>query len=276
MINRNLKSALVYAQNYNFAVFPVHSIRNNGCSCGNINCPSPAKHPRIFNGVKGATKETSQIIEWWNKWPDANIGIACGEISNITVLDIDIKPLSDGRITLTELEFLNGKLPLTPIQNTGSGGCHIFFDYEPSLKNIVAFLPGLDIRNNGGYIVAAPSIHNSGSSYSWMKSHHIKDIQISKMPIWLLEKADLNNREAKSSAIKNNDKWINILKGITEGGRNNAATSLAGYLFYKKIDLSILVWIMEQWNKNNSPPLDGKELENIILSIGKKSGFKYE
>ena len=82
------KQALNYIKK-GFAVFPLYSVTDGRCFCGRPNCPSPGKHPRTKNGVKDASKSEQQIIEWWTKWPDANIGIATGAVSGIIAVDVD-------------------------------------------------------------------------------------------------------------------------------------------------------------------------------------------
>lgn len=272
-MNKNLKSALIYAGHFNFAVLPVHTMTSTGCSCNNPSCNSPAKHPRNSNGVSGATKDINQINEWWTKWPDANIGIACGEISQITVIDVDVKQQIDGLTTIKNLEKLYDSIPVTPMQNSGGNGQHYFFKYEPSIKTSVRNLPGIDIRNDKSFIIAAPSVHASMRIYRWVTSNHICKVKLSKMPDWLL--SVLKGPEVQSRSVRNSyDKWYSIITGVQEGGRNNAATSLVGYLFYKNIDLSIILWVMENWNKQNKPPLQVRELENVILSVAKMQGVR--
>jgi putative DNA primase/helicase len=81
--------ALTYAR-YRFRVFPCHEIENDGfCSCGATACNSAGKHPRIKGWQQQATINEAQIVEWWGRWPNANIGVPCGERTNLTVLDVD-------------------------------------------------------------------------------------------------------------------------------------------------------------------------------------------
>jgi hypothetical protein len=81
--------ALQYAR-MGLAVLPMHTVKNDACSCSKgAKCTNPGKHPRNVNGVKGASTEPAQIREWWSAFPKANIGIACGTISNILAIDID-------------------------------------------------------------------------------------------------------------------------------------------------------------------------------------------
>jgi hypothetical protein len=50
-----------------------------------------------------------QVGDWFNRWPNANIGIVTGEISNLLVLDID--PKRGGDISLEGLERQYGRCP---------------------------------------------------------------------------------------------------------------------------------------------------------------------
>lgn len=272
-LNRMLESALIYAKKFNFAVFPLNWIECGQCSCNKPNCTAQGKHPLVYSGVKSATKNEQQIIEWWTKWPKANIAIACGEISNLFVVDVDIKDTVDGRDTIRQLESQFGLMPTTPTQISGSMGLHYFFKYNDSVtQNAVGFLPGLDIRSNGGYIIAAPSMHITGKRYEWEVSSHIADIPIIEAPNWLL------NLIEKRTATKDNKKpssyWTGIMAGVNQGGRNQAATSLIGYLLRRYVDTALVVEIVDIWNERNKPPLSNDELEKIMISIARKEGLR--
>jgi len=145
-------------------VFPLHSITDSGrCSCRE-NCPSPGKHPRTVHGVKQATTDPLVINNWFQSWPDANIGIATGKASGLVVFDFDFK--DDGMSFLQTLER-----PDTLEQQTGSGATQYFFKYpsEGSIRNRTKVNGiGMDIRGDGGYIVAPPSNHKSGQLYEWI------------------------------------------------------------------------------------------------------------
>lgn len=171
-----LSAALNYAK-YGWYVFPCHSIKNGACSCGNHECKSPGKHPRIKHGLHSATSDESQIKEWWTKWPTANIGVKTGPDSKIWVVDAD---LPDGP---GEVEKMN--LPETLKQKTGSGGFQYFFQWNGvDIRNSAkALAPGVDIRGDGGYVIIPPSNHISGGHYEW-----INKIKAVKAPDWLYEK----------------------------------------------------------------------------------------
>ena len=156
-------SALEYAARGWF-VIPLHSPTARGCSCGRADCQSPAKHPRTAHGLKDASRESATIREWWERWPDANIGILTGPESGFFVLDVDGK---QGEESLIELERRGCHLPDTYTVRTGGGGQHLYFlwlqgaDVRNSQSKIA---PGLDIRGQGGYVAAPPSLHASGAA----------------------------------------------------------------------------------------------------------------
>ena len=270
-INNNdsklLKSALAYATKFNFSVIPLHWIENSRCSCGQKGLCSEGKHPLTKNGVKDATKDITQIIKWWNKWPNANIGIACGVKSDIFVVDVDVDNTIDGHDTLKDLENRYGKLPNTPMQLTGSGGTHYIFKNNVEIKNLVKFLPGLDIRAEDGYILGAPSSPISGKEYIWEVNSHILDVPIVEAPNWLLNIARQYNKKVLKK--RPSTYWVELFKGTSEGNRNNGATSLTGYLFRKYLDIELICEIVEMWNERNVPPLSQKELESIVISVAK-------
>ena len=158
------RAALQYAER-GWPVIPLHSFTARGCSCGQADCKSPAKHPRTTHGVKDASCDPAVISEWWTHWPDANIGIVTGPESGILVLDVDGK---QGEESLVELKGRACHLPDTYTVRTGGGGQHLYFlwpegaDVHNSASKIA---PGLDVRGRSGYVVAPPSAHASGARY---------------------------------------------------------------------------------------------------------------
>ena len=55
-----------------------------------------------------------------------------------------------------------------------------------AIRNSTGFLPGLDTRATGGYIVAAPSYHKERDRwYVWGVDHHPDDVALTTAPGWL-------------------------------------------------------------------------------------------
>lgn len=169
MQNEIHKAATEYAS-MGWHVFPLHTVDKEGhCSCGNVTCGDAGKHPRVARGLKEASRDLNKIDEWFGPdAPPANIGVVTGEISGITVLDIDIGEGKFGAESWAEAIKDHGE-PDTLIAETGSGGMHVIFQYNSALKTASNVLgKGVDCRNDGGYIVAAPSRHRSGGQYKWL------------------------------------------------------------------------------------------------------------
>jgi len=132
------------------------------------------KVPATQHGVKDATGDKRKIEAWWTATPDANIGLACGAVSGgIYVIDIDYDPRKgkDGFDALSD----NGIVfPKAVSQSTPRGGLHCLFRTDVPIGNKVNFMPGVDIRGDGGYIVVEPS-HlvpydgcPDGGHYKWL------------------------------------------------------------------------------------------------------------
>jgi hypothetical protein len=157
-------AALEYAER-GWPVIPLHSPTAAGCSCGRTDCKSLGKHPRTDHGWKNGSRDPATIREWWQRWPDANIGIVTGLESGIFVLDVDGR---QGEESLTELAQRGCHLPDTYTVRSGGGGRHLYFLWPEGadVRNSQSMIaPGLDIRGQGGYVVAPPSVHASGARY---------------------------------------------------------------------------------------------------------------
>jgi len=167
-----MKAALWYARK-GWPVFPVYGITDGRCTCTKDACSSPGKHPAIAGGFLKATTEPDQIERWWTEHPDRNIGVATGRVSGLLVVDID--PDKGGEETLAALERKHGALPmtvqvLTGLAGSGGRGRHLYFELPPvPIKSGVEVLgPGLDIRADGGYVIASPSLHVTGVTYEYV------------------------------------------------------------------------------------------------------------
>ena len=185
-----LQSALAYAS-FGWAVFPTHSIRDGLCTCGRPACTSPGKHPLTRHGFKDATTDPEVIRRWWRKYPWANIAIATGEKSGrLLVIDIDCKPSRgiSGEETWQEVEQ---GCPATVEVLTGGGGRHLYFNYPDSVKiksGVGMIGPGVDVRADGGYVLAPPSLHLSGKRYEWEGSSDPLDgVAVAPVPDWVLK-----------------------------------------------------------------------------------------
>lgn len=122
----------------------------------------------------------SQVWEWWQKWPTANIGIVTGKISNLMTVDCDSQ---------TGIDAVNELLPdsfLTPTVRTPSGGQHYHFKYRKGLVSRTRALTDSDVRTDGGYIIVPPSKNGKGQ-YAWLSGLRISDIPPAEMPDTLFD-----------------------------------------------------------------------------------------
>jgi putative DNA primase/helicase len=166
-------------------VLALHSIHDRHCSCADgPDCAHAGKHPRTSNGIYDATTDPALITPSWNKWPDANIGIATGTRSDIFVLDVDGET---GRASLRRLKAQHGPLPKTVMVKTGKGGHYYFRCGGARVPNRVGHPgDGIDVRGDGGYVVAAGSIHVSGAMYRFAKGRGLDEVDVAPAPAWLL------------------------------------------------------------------------------------------
>ncbi len=139
--------------------------------------PLNGKIPRTEYGYKDATTDPGIIEAWWNKWPDANVGIVTGAVSGLVVLDVD-RHGEDGMKTLADLEREYGSIPSTLQVKTGGGGIHYYFRYpkEGKAPCRTRIYPGIDIKGDGGYVVAPPSLHpDTHRPYEWIPRDSVED-----------------------------------------------------------------------------------------------------
>lgn len=255
--NNRLIQALSYAKR-GWPVHPLHGIVDGFCTCGKEDC-SPGKHPILPNGLKGASTDPAQIRDWWKRCPKANIGIRTGAESGIVVLDID--PRNEGDKTLADLIKKHGDLPDTPIVNTGSGGQHYYFKH-PGVEfkcGTDVYGQGLDVKGDGGCVVAPPSRHKSGGTYQWANGKIPSVDELAKMPDWMLNrKRRKSNRTQQQTGI------------IPEGQRNDTLASIAGKLRWNGLDETAILSALLDINANRcKPPLADDEVQRIAASVAK-------
>jgi putative DNA primase/helicase len=210
MTNPILQAANLYAAQ-GWHVFPLHSVVDGVCTCGNAACKSPGKHPISSHGFKEATTDPERIAAWFDgrtRFP-RNIGIATG--NGILVLDIDHKPgKPDGKDSLVTLLKQHGSLPLrTLVAETGGGGAHMVYrvpDHRRLSCSAGTLGPSLDVRADGGYVVAWPSV-GVNRTYAWLGTPdgspdfgRIKDA-----PDWLLDLCERRATAREDASTLNSD-----------------------------------------------------------------------
>lgn len=224
-----------------------------------------AKRPLIrWEHLQHKRPSAEEISEWFRRWPDANIGIVTGEISNLIVLDIDPKHGGDGMLGRLEQKF--GMLPDTVEAVTGGEGRHLYFAHPLGLtRNRIGLAQGIDLRGDGGYIVAPPSIHPSGRPYEWAAGRSPEEITLAPLPRWMLVPVR-GPRVGRSLP-----QWRKLVQeGVPEGERNSTIASLTGHLLWHGVDPEVALEVLLAWNRMRCrPPLDDTEVAHVVASISK-------
>ena len=214
--------------------------------------PVHGKIPACPHGYKDADK-TGDILK---QYPAENVGVATGLVSNVFVLDVDKKNDAGGLESLADLVKKHGPLPETLSVETWSGGLHYFFKYEKGIGCKTGFIKGLDIRGDGGFVVAPPSVIN-GKAYRWINSPDTHDIDMA--PAWLL--ALLKEQKVTAPAQRGL---------ITEGNRNAELTSRAGRMRAAGVAADEIYTTLSKFNATRcSPPLPDKDVYTVSNSVAR-------
>lgn len=240
--------ALEYAK-MGLAVFPLRA-RN--------------KAPATKNGCKDATTDQKQIVSWWSKWPDSNIGIATGSASGGLVvidLDRDEEKGCDGYEILREWQRQHGQLPDTCQSITGRGGYHLLYRDTVEHRNAQALYEGVDIRGEGGYIVAPPSVHPNGRAYEWEQGPDEFEIV----------QADVLVKEFLKGPKKEQQQYFHQSEVIPEGQRVSTLVQLIGSQRAKGLgEAAIRAAVQAENEEKCLPPLTDQELEKEVFPALKK------
>jgi hypothetical protein len=191
MIRTDLGGAAIEYARRGWRVIPLHHLRQVGerpiCGCfKRETCRTPGKHPMIKNWRETASSDPALVAQWWRVWPRANIGLLMGGGARLVTIDIDG---STGRSSWEAFQNTFEPVPETLRQTTGraEGGEHFLFTVDTDfdldkIRNRARIAPGVDVRAEGGLIVAAPSVHPTGVVYAWRNFA----VPVAPLPPWLL------------------------------------------------------------------------------------------
>lgn len=189
---------------------------------------------------------------WFGNSSDNNIAIVTGEISGIAVVDFD---------SPKAIEFSKkNNFPITPLVKTGKG-YHAYYQYKEGVRNFQKRddLPEIDLRGDGGYVVAPPSIHPSGHQYQWIKGKGLDDLLLADLPEIILVRSPEDKTPLKE-----------LYKGVPEGSRNDSLARLVGSWVNDKLTFEECLENAFIWNSKNASPLPEKEVEATVQSIFEK------
>ncbi|MCX6734315.1 MAG: bifunctional DNA primase/polymerase [Candidatus Peregrinibacteria bacterium] len=201
----------------------------------------------------------NEVREWFDKYENiAGIAIVTGAISGVVVVDVE----KGGKID---------DLPKTVMSQSGGDGFHLYYKYDPQYprRNSTRIRDLTDIRGNGGYIIAPPSLHESGKKYTWQTTMNREDLN--DFPSWLL---DTPSDTSSQSSLRSE----NIATSVPKGARNDTATKMAGKILH---NMNPKLWDTEGWKgfqlwntESCKPPMDTSELRNVWDSIKKAEDQK--
>ena len=157
-----LDAALWYKEERGFSIIPI----------------KPNKRPYVSWQTYQSRMAPSRRIKQWfgEEYPDAMIGIITGELSNLAVVDIDTEEGARNMLDLIPNSFV------CPKAFTPGGGYHLYCQHTPGLRNNARVIPGADLRAEGGYIIAPPSLNQNGTPYRWQEGFAIEETSIPRLP----------------------------------------------------------------------------------------------
>jgi hypothetical protein len=221
-----------------------------------------------------------EVSTWFKNGTRKNVAIATGQISGYIVLDEDDPPVF--RAWLAEHNY---HLPPTATVKTSTykddqGNTHQKFHYyfkHPGgkIKNMIKKIPGADIKADGGYVVAPPSIHPSGEQYEWCFGLSLDDYGDTPAPPWLIECLEREVSPqvplASSDLLPPDEDWVtNALRGVNKGERNNISAKLAGYYLGRGEPEPRVLEMLRSWNFRNPEPLSDKEIQATVASVARR------
>lgn len=212
-----------------------------------------AKTPKLSKGHgflrNPPTKEDYKKFDW-----SGNVGIVCGAMSGIVVLDVDAP---EGDFTLYHRD-INPNYYITATAKSPNG-MHYYFKYDSRVRTSVGALgEGVDIRSDGSYVVGVGSTVE-GKKYEWLQGFSPEEVGLLPAPDWMMSNSNTNGSISSE---------VFLDEPIKEGRRNNTFTSLAGSLVARNLAagqiLDVLVYFNDRWCDN---PLEIDELERIVRSV---------
>lgn len=226
------------------------------------------KKPLTANGFKDATTDPEKIEEWWSVHPNANVGIATGDMSGGLVaidMDIDKEKGKDGYhafLKWCDENFL--VLPDSWLSITGRGGYHLIYRSLFPVPSKIGWLEDVDIRANGGYIVAPPSIHPNGTRYEWEQDPAEYE---------LITTDDIDVEFIMNSVLasnKSNTEPLKVPDVIPEGHRDEFMFKLAcKYQAMGMSDDAMLAALQIENKTRCQPPLTDKEIKQKVKQAQK-------
>ena len=249
-----------------------------------------SKEPACRRGYKDATSNPATIRRWWLAEPQFNIGVATGIVSGVWVLDIDG---ADGEDTLRDLSARHRSIDT--LTSETARGHHLWFLTDGPIQSSAGRVGrGLDVRADGGYVVAPPSVHPDGPVYAWINAE-----APAVAPAWLIEltrpaprpptpsisqraiarrSIGLPDAYAKAALDREIDALANTLPGTRNHALNRAAFSLFQLVAGGELDEAEVISRLIEASFTNglvTDPNDGPASVKRTIASGRRAGMAH-
>ena len=285
-----LNAALAYRSQLSYSVIPV----------------GPDKKPLVkWEQFQKRLATEQEIRDWWAKNPTANVGIVTGIISGLAVIDLDDVPIAKAALAALVPDSL-----IFPVVKTPSGGEHWYFACtDGNIGNNTKIIPGADLRANGGYVVAPPSVNGNGKAWRWHDSLKPSKVPLPFLPVVYKEYIYNNNNKMYSSSFStaeyiynnnnkeyiynnNNKEYIynnnnteltkskkievstNVHKMFERGTRDNDLFHVANHLLKGRMPIEETYQVLEKLALSCNPPFELSEIPLKIESAIKRQSAK--
>ena len=224
------------------------------------------KAPAIKGGCRAASSDPAQVDAWWAASPWSNVGVACGAASGgLVVIDVDVdgETGEDGMATLAAWEGEHGALPETVTVVTGRGGRHLWYRSAVPVRNSANKGLGIDVRGEGGFVVAPPSVHPNGGAYEWGVSP--EDMEPAEADANVL--ALIAHVQRRPQAAQGGGGRFELPDEVEAGGRNDTLFRYASSLQAKGKDDGFILDAVRAANRERCvPPLPASDVERLVAS----------
>lgn len=252
----SIDSARWIIEKYGWPVFPCHSVVKGRCSCARPNCDSPGKHPRVRHGANAATTDPAQVEQWHSMWPSANWATVP---HGAFVIDVDRRQGG-----FESIDAWRDRLPETLRVLSGGGGRHLYFSTDVPVANRNNWLPGVDVKTEGGYVLLPGSTHISGGTYAWLSQ-----VDMAPAPPDLIE--SIVQGRVEGSTTGNGFDLSDVLQGVPEGERDVTMFRYACKLRRQFNDDREIVTINALLlNARCDPPMDEAQVRKCVDSAFKQ------
>lgn len=257
-----LDAALSYLER-GWSIIPLHSIVNGQCTCNNVQCTNVGKHPAVkWKEFQTRQPSEKEVRMWFERWPNINIALVTGRISDMVVIDIDPRHGGNRDDVFQQLH--------TGVEvASGGGGSHLYYVYPsqfPQVFNRAGIKQGVDVRGDGGYVLLPPSRHSSGAIYQWTSDGIPGDLPDSVV-------RSINGEDSEGTGNRHGDGknpyWVSRLleTGAPAGQRNDSCARLAGYFAKVGTPADITITVLNNWNEKNEEPLSNNDIRVTVDSV---------